>query len=122
MGRRIDPARHVSIQNPSPDVAETCWTAEILNDSESTHDDTEDIDVSTVASSSPTRRTNSLRVCERVSTKLEAHPWQFVYACPSFVHPGHRPPSIAHAAYYFGVIKVRRTRDPCPNQIAKAHA
>jgi len=72
MGRRIDPARPVSIQHPSPDLAETCWTAEILNDSESTHDHTEDIDVSTVASSLTTRRTNSLRVRERVSTKLGA--------------------------------------------------
>ena len=123
IGRCIDPARHVSIQNPnpSPDLAETCWTAEILNDSESTHDDTEDIDMSTVASSSTTRRTNSLRVCERVSTKLGASVSVRVRV-PLFRASRARSTSIAHPAYYFGVIKVRRTRDPCPNQIAKAHA
>jgi hypothetical protein len=95
----------VGIQNPPPDLAETCWTAEILNDSESTHDDTEANDVSTVTRSSTTRRIRC----------------QFVYARLSSCNPG-TVPSIAHAAYYFGVIKVRRSRDPCPNQIAKAHA
>jgi hypothetical protein len=41
---------------------------------------------------------------------------------PGSCIPGNRPPSIANAACYFGVIKLRRTRDSCPNQIAKAHA
>jgi hypothetical protein len=38
------------------------------------------------------------------------------------LRPGNHPLSIANAACYFGVIKVRRNRESCPNQIAKAHS
>jgi hypothetical protein len=36
--------------------------------------------------------------------------------------PGNHSLSIPNAACYFGVIKMRTSRESCPNQIAKAHS